>query len=80
MQLIEKTNGLRFGNGKNCWKLWGEVHRDAHFLVTQHKFNIGQARCTMLSTWDWHFNAFSLLLLPEKSLHQPLALKPWAVE
>lgn len=32
MQLIERVAGLRFGNGTNCWKLWDEVHRDAHFL------------------------------------------------
>lgn len=32
MQLIEKIKGLRFGNGTNTWKLWDEVHRDAHFL------------------------------------------------
>lgn len=34
MQLIEKINGLRFDNGANCWKLWDEVHRDAHFLMS----------------------------------------------
>lgn len=32
MKLIEKLNGLRNGNGTNCWKLWDEVRRDAHFL------------------------------------------------
>ena len=32
MQLIEKVTGLRFVNGINCWKLWVEVRRDAHFL------------------------------------------------
>lgn len=32
MKLIEKLNGLRYGNGTNCWELWDEVHRDAHFL------------------------------------------------
>lgn len=32
MQLIEKVAGLRFSNETNRWKLWDEVHRDAHFL------------------------------------------------
>lgn len=32
MQLIEKAADLRFGNGTNCWKLWDEGHRNAHFL------------------------------------------------